>query len=137
MGFGAGIPDAPVPDELRRYLHAFLGAWEEQLPEALDLSWRIVPSPARDALAAVFDLVDSGAPDVIVPGGDWASIVARCASALSSPVSPAFHVRRVVRAVAGDGFIVLKENARRLWTASAAREDAEALFVQLASRLAR
>lgn len=136
VGSGAALPDAPVPDELRRYLRAFLGAWEEQLPESLDLSWRIVPSPARDALAAIFDFVDSGAPDVIAPGGDWASILARCASALSNPVSPAFHVRRFVRAVAGDGFIVLKENARRLWTASAAREDAEALFVQLVSRRA-
>ncbi|MBD8548663.1 Eco57I restriction-modification methylase domain-containing protein [Sphingomonas sp. CFBP 8760] len=136
VGSGTALLDGPMPDELWGYLRAFLGAWEEQLPEAFDLSWRIVPSPARDALAAVFDLVDSGGSDVIAPDGDWASIVARCADALSNPVSPAFHVRRFVRAVAGNGFIVLKDNARRLWTASAARQDAEALFVQLASRRA-
>jgi hypothetical protein len=61
-------------------------------------------------------------------------MVARCAAVLAHPISPVFYTRRVVRAAAADGFVILRENARRLWTASTAREDAEALFVQLASR---
>ncbi|WP_244032152.1 Eco57I restriction-modification methylase domain-containing protein [Methylobacterium sp. E-016] len=133
-GSRTGSVDASLPKGLSRYLRAFLDAWEEHLPEVIELSWRVTPSPGGDALAVTFDLVDPSASDGMAASGDWASVVARCAAALSRPVSPAFHVRRLVRAVTNNGFVVLKENARRLWTASTAREDAEALFVQLASR---
>lgn len=133
-GSRTGSQNTSLPRGLSRYLCAFLDSWEEHLPEGIDLSWRVIPSPAGDALAVTFDFVDASASNGIVAIKDWASVVACCAAALSRPVSPAFHVRRLVRAVTNDGFVVLKENARRLWTASTAREDAEALFVQLASR---
>ncbi|MFF8801443.1 MULTISPECIES: class I SAM-dependent DNA methyltransferase [unclassified Methylobacterium] len=133
-GSRTSSPDASLPKGLSRYLRAFLDAWEEHLPEGVDLSWCVMPSPAGDALAVTFELVDPSASDGIAANEDWASVVARCAAALSRPVSPAFHVRRLVRAVTNNGFVILKENARRLWTASTAREDAEALFVQMVSR---
>lgn len=104
------------------------------MPEGTEFHWQVAISPARDAVAVVFAL---GGEDISAQQSHdrkWESIVARCADALDQPISPAFYAKRVVRAATADNFIILRENTRRLWTASTAREDAEALFVQLAVR---
>lgn len=119
---------------MQPYLRAFLEAWNAQLPEGTEFHWQVAISPARDAVAVVFAL---GGEDISAQQSHdrkWESIVARCADALDQPISPAFYAKRVVRAATADNFIILRENTRRLWTASTAREDAEALFVQLAVR---
>jgi hypothetical protein len=130
----ADLPEAPDRIGLKPYLRAFLEAWNAQLPEGSEFHWQVVISPARDAVAVVFAL---GGADISTQqghDGDWESIVARCADELDQPISPAFYTKRAVRAATADNFIILRENTRRLWTASTAREDAEALFVQLAVR---
>ncbi|SDA26268.1 Eco57I restriction-modification methylase [Nitrosospira sp. Nsp18] len=133
-GTRADLGDAPVRGGLQPYLSAFLDAWNAQLPEGSEFHWQVVASPGRDAIAVVFALTDPQGLKKQDIDGFWQSVVARCADALDQPISPAFYVKRAVRVASADSFIVLRENARRLWTASTAREDAEALFVQLASR---
>lgn len=130
----ADLPRAPDRIGLQPYLRAFLEAWNAQLPEGSEFHWQVAISPARDAVAVVFALGGSETSAQQGPDGDWESIIARCAAALDQPVSPAFYTKRAVRAATADNFIILRENTRRLWTASTAREDAEALFVQLAVR---
>jgi hypothetical protein len=133
-GTRADLPETPDRTGLQPYLRAFLEAWNAQLPEGSEFHWQVVISPARDAVAVVFALGGAEISAQQGPDGEWESIVARCADALDQPISPAFYAKRVVRAATADNFIILRENTRRLWTASTAREDAEALFVQLAVR---
>jgi len=128
------LPDNPTRGELQPYLCAFLDAWNAQLPPGLELHWQVIASPSRDAVAVIFALTASHLPQQSVEAAAWEAVVKRCADALDQPVSPTIYTKRVIRAALSDSFIVLRENARRLWTASTAREDAEALFVQLASR---
>ncbi|MEP9369804.1 N-6 DNA methylase [Xanthobacter sp. VNH20] len=119
---------------LKPYLRAFLESWNEHLPEGSEFHWHVALSPARDAISVVFCLGSSEKSTQQVSNRNWESIVAQCAEALNQPISPAFYTKRVIRAATADSFIILRENTRRLWTASTAREDAEALFVQLAVR---
>lgn len=133
-GSRGDLPEAPCRGTLLRYLCAFLDAWTAYLPDGSNLNWQVGMSPSRDLIAVIFTLDGSGGREVNNPPEDWQAILRRCADAIAQPVSPAFLVKRTVRAATADSFIVLRENARRLWTASAAREDADSLFVQLASR---
>ncbi|MES0020411.1 N-6 DNA methylase [Mesorhizobium sp. M0036] len=129
----ADLPEAPIREGLQPYLRAFLDTWNAQLPKSSELHWQAIASPARDAIAVVFAL--TGPQSEKKQDADfWRSVVARCAKALDQPLSPAFYTKRAIRTVSADSFIIIKQNARRLWTASTAREDAEALFFQLASR---
>lgn len=133
-GTRADLPEDPARGDLQRYLAAFLDAWNPQMADGTELAWGVAASPGGDAIAVAFVPTVPGTAPHGEAGAEWDAMVARCAAALAQPVSPAFHMNRVVRAAAADGFVVLRENARRLWTASTAREDAEAMFVQLASR---
>ncbi len=133
QGTRADLPENPARGDLHRYLAAFLDAWNPQLPDGAELAWQVAASPGRDAISVAFVPTGLGNASRAQASADWQSMVARCAAVLAQPVSPFFYTKRVVRAAAADGFVVLRENARRLWTASTAREDAEALFVQLAS----
>jgi hypothetical protein len=133
-GTRADLPEIPARGDLQRYLAAFLDAWNPHLPHDAELAWQVAASPGKDAISVAFVPTGSGDASRALASADWQAMVARCAAVLEQPRSPVFHAKRVVRAAADDGFVVLKENARRLWTASTAREDAEALFVQLASR---
>jgi hypothetical protein len=134
QGTRADLLENPARGDLHRYLAAFLDAWNPHLPDGAELAWQVAASPGRDAISVAFVPTGPGNASRAQASADWQSMVARCAAVLAQPVSPVFYTGRVVRAAAADGFVVLRENARRLWTASTAREDAEALFVQLASR---
>lgn len=133
-GRSSDLVEQPGRESLQRYLHAFMDAWIGYLPDTADLHWQAAASPSRDLIAVVVTLSTSADANRGHPPTNWQDILARCASAIALPVSQAFLTKRVVRAVTGDSFIVLRENARRSWTSSTAREDADALFVQLASR---
>lgn len=133
QGTRADLSQNPARGDLQRYLAAFLDAWNPNLPDGAELAWQVATSPGRDAISVAFVPTGPGNASHAPASTDWQSMVARCAAVLAQPLSPVFYAKRVVRAAAADGFVVLRENARRLWTASTAREDAEALFVQLAS----
>lgn len=130
----ADIPERPDRGSLLRYLRAFLDTWAEFLPDGATLKWQVAFSPSQDLISVIVTLGSSSDPAHVSPPDDWEAILERCATAISQPVSQAFLTKRVVRAASGDSFIIVRENARRFWTASAAREDADALLVRLASR---
>lgn len=133
QGTRGDLSQNPARGDLQRYLAAFLDAWNPNLPDGAELAWQVATSPGRDAISVAFVPTGPGNASRAPASADWQSMVARCAAVLAQPLSPVFYANRVVRTAAADGFVVLRENARRLWTASTAREDAEALFVQLAS----
>lgn len=134
QGTRSELPSNPARGNLQRYLATFLDAWNQHFPDGTKLVWQVATSPGKDAIAVAFMLTEPRGEPLPQPSADWHSMVARCAAVLEHPVSPAFYMKHVIRAAAADGFVILRENARRLWTASTAREDAEALFVQLVSR---
>lgn len=132
-GDRSDLPCRPARNTVELYLSTFVDAWAGYLPEREDFHWQVAASPARDLIAVIVTL---GAPDNVErePPADWQAILARCAADFAQPVSDAFVIKRSIRGVTGNSFIIVRENARRHWTASTAREDADALFVQLASR---
>ncbi len=61
---------------------------------------------------------------------EWDDILKRSEKALSRPVSQSVYIDCLVRAVTDTDIFIIKRNERRLWTRSAAREDAEATILQ-------
>ncbi len=131
-GRRSDIPENPSRGDLQRYLAAFLDAWDPHQEEGRELAWEVLESPDRNAIAVAFVPVARGAALPEPADDEWKSAMARCSATLVKPAASTLPAERVVRAVAGDSFVVLKENTRRRWTASAALEDAEAWLVQLA-----
>jgi hypothetical protein len=144
-GVARDLPEATQEyASLSRYLRAFLQAWNVQAGDGAEFAWEVIPAETRTAkaaapvLAVVFTLIrrDSAAEplrpdqrrrftellrdmdaDLLVPSG-----------------SKSIYLDGLVRIVRETQLIVIKRNEVRLWTASAAREDAEALMLQAIKR---
>jgi hypothetical protein len=119
----------PVHD----YLGAFLTAWNRELSTRGELAWRLVTSQGSDMLAAVFETRDVADSLTITPEPDlmrWQHVLTRLGRALSVPLSRSVLTDGVVRSVTETSIVVVKRNEERLWSASAAREDAEATILQ-------
>jgi hypothetical protein len=126
--------------ELGGYIDAFLDVWDRELARAGGLFrwWAIRPDDVSPMLAVVFS---TEAADVPLPDPSqsleeaWHAVLRLLGNASLQP----YHARRVfidgmVRVVAETDIILIKRNERRLWTRSAAREDAEATLHQLIRR---
>lgn len=119
---------------LAPYLRTFLAAWNRELGDKGQLSWRLIDSVRTQLIAAVFETVPHGSVIEAGPDGDdWQEVLDRLSTSLQVPISSAFFTEGVVRAVSDTAIVVIKRSDRRLWTASSAREDVDATFVQAMS----
>jgi hypothetical protein len=145
------------PVEMERYLDVFRAAWCPQLPERVALDARLWRDPGAEVTAAVFETREAGQPpaeQVTAKQTHNRQAVARRSprqspaeldseddrwSALLERYDPAFEETRagglltygMVRAVSESAILVVKRNERSLWSATAAREDAEATIAQV------
>jgi len=123
--------------ELRDYIDAFLDVWERELARKGGQFrwWAIRPDVASPMLAVVFSTEQQ---DVPLPEPSesleeaWHSVLHLLGKSSLQP----YHARRVfidgmVRVVTETDIVLIKRNERRLWTRSAAREDAEATLHQI------
>jgi hypothetical protein len=117
--------------DLHRYLRAFIRSWNPLLAPDGELEWRIVGDQAGLGMIGVlFSTRFRTAPrvDTWAAGkSDWNSVFA----ALSDLGNDAEMNQRVLidgalRVVSDHYVLIVKRNMRRLWTASMARNDAEA-----------
>ncbi len=131
VGTAADVAGRQPQGDLRRYLSAFLDAWNPQLEPDQELAWQVAAPRGSCPLAVGFVPIKQGSAPPRSPQRTIDRLVAQAGEALSVPHSAGFRVGQAIRAASDDGFVFVKESARRLWTASAAREDAEAVFLQL------
>jgi len=130
---------AHIP-ELHSYIDAFLDVWDSELTRKAGQFrwWAIRPDDASPMLAVVFS---TETPDALLPKpreslqDAWHAVLRLLGKASLQP----YHARRIftdgmVRVVTETDIVLIKRNERRLWTRSAAREDAEATFHQIIRR---
>jgi N-6 DNA Methylase len=139
IGDSGLIEDLPVDEEpqnpLEAYLYIFLKIWNSQLEPDLRLRWRII-SPAGDfpLLALIFstesqhERIDFDTE----PNSQWSAVLQTLENELLFPYDISqIYIDGFVRAVTRSRIIIIKRNERRLWTRSAARDDAEATLLQV------
>jgi hypothetical protein len=119
------IPLAP-------YLQAFLGIWNRELAPAGEFDWRAIGSPRSSMLAVVFQTRDVRASKPPESGDAplWHDVLERLADSLGTPLTASIRRNGTLRGVTDDSVVIAKRSEERLWTASAAREDAEATILQ-------
>jgi hypothetical protein len=134
-----GINDLTVSADrggVSGYLSTFIEAWNREIQPRGGLTWRIIrPTPTNPMLAAVFTTKAE------VPTGDngsqsdeqaWATLFSELDHTSTQHAgSRRVFIDGLVRAVTDTDILIIKRNERRLWTRSAAREDAEASMVQV------
>lgn len=127
-----------IPKEatgLSPYLLGFLDLWNQQLAPEGEFNWRIIrPVGPASLLAACFTTQVRGAKSTLGQRGDedaWNQALARIdANALTPHGSRRIFIDGLIRSVSDRHITIIKRNERRLWTASAGREDAEAALNQ-------
>lgn len=136
FGRRADLGNAAVKNnELSRYIATFLDVWEPQLHDQNGrLRWRIIrPSEASSMTGVIFETetIDEPLPDPNMNDEqEWGTILARLDKASLFPTnSKRVYSDGFVRIVTDSEIAVIKRNEHRLWTKSAARDDAEAAMV--------
>jgi hypothetical protein len=122
-------------NDLRGYLRAFVGLWNQQLTPHGEFIWQVVrPGTSAPMIAVVLETAEVGRSDEPITNADrhgWASLMRKLDEvSVQHDGSRRIFIDGVVRIVTETEVIVIKRNERRLWTASAAREDAEATIKQ-------
>ncbi|MCY4457953.1 MAG: N-6 DNA methylase [Acidimicrobiaceae bacterium] len=120
---------------LDRYLSVFLHRWNRELAPSGEFTWTAVTSPRAPMVAVVFKTQELGARVVELSETNdetWRSVLDRLGRALEHPMTVSTRIRAAgtLRSVSDRSIVIAKRNQARLWTASAAREDAEATILQ-------
>lgn len=123
---------------LEGYIHAFLRAWDTQLPDG-QFCWRVIsPSEAPGMLGVVFSTEDSRDPLPAPSDEDdkaWSALLAKLGKTSSHHFgSNRIYIDGMTRIVSENDIVIIKRNERRLWTRTAASEDAEATQLQAIRR---
>lgn len=61
---------------------------------------------------------------------DWKSLIAKIAETQKKEISENIYIDSFLRIISSENIFIIKRNEKRLWTNSAAREDAEAIYLQ-------
>ena len=119
--------------QVDKYLSVFLQRWNRELAPIGEFSWLVVASPRSPLIAVVFETQDYDASAISVNEAvddSWRSTLKRLGQALERPVTTSIRATGTLRSVGERNIVIAKRNEARLWTASAAREDAEATILQ-------
>ncbi len=135
--------DLPQERTARRgldgYLDAFLEIWDAELGPGGRFRWRVIrPSGSSPMLAVVFSTEDTDDP--LPDPGDtddaaWCVLLKKLGQTSSHPFgSKRIYIDGMTRIVGENDIAIIKRNERRLWTRTAAREDAEAAQLEAVHR---
>lgn len=118
--------------ELEGYLYAFLDFWNDELEPDGEFNWTIINPLHNPMLAVIFTTQNKGEllPELQNNITAWDAVLDRCGKALKREISRNIYIEGMVRSVSDTEIIIIKRNERRLWTRTAAREDAEATLAQ-------
>jgi hypothetical protein len=147
LGWPAGAPrfgyakdlsaNGRATGELCPYLTTYLQLWEPLLRKQTAsgrFRWRVIQPPESSMMAAIFE-TESGDEHLPTPTNSdeqaWNEVLASLdRHAFQEKGSKRVYVDGMVRVVNETDIAIIKRNERRLWTASAARNDAEATILQ-------
>jgi hypothetical protein len=130
-----GIEPPDDHDDVSRYLQTFLGEWNDLLwTREARLDWEVVRDPNVPVTAAVFRVIRAdgeSAHESNMPRR-WREALNRFAKAsdLQQDSGERLYREGLLRAVSDNSIVIVKRDELRLWTRSAAREDAEATLLQ-------
>jgi len=122
---------------LEGYVDAFLDVWEPGLSGTdIRLTWRVIrPDVNSPMLVVIFSTETEGeplSPPEPESNGRWQAVMEKLSAASIQPMdTKRIYVDGITRVVTEHDIVMIKRNERRLWTRSAAREDAEATLSQL------
>ncbi len=126
--------DRNLQNGLEAYIYTFLQVWNRELEDDGEFRWHIIYSNNAPMIAVVFTTQEKGYPLSNIPNVDeeneWQNVLKQCSEVLLRPVSKTIYTDSMVRAVTDTDILIVKRNEQRLWTRSAAREDAEATMLQ-------
>ena len=117
------------------YLRAFLNIWNGRLDGTGEFSWRVWHDSRADIIAVVFETrevgIDTGGAHRSDEGEQWSAALRRLGVQWDASESQAILRYGMVRAVSNTAIVIVKRNERHLWTATAARQDADATTAQV------
>ena len=119
------------------YLRVLLRAWNRRLGDKGEFAWRVWQDPKSRVVAVVLETRELGANSPPRPasedGGSWLEALRRLGVQWDAPQGKSILRYGMVRAVTDTAIAVVKRDEQRLWTATAARQDADATAAQLMS----
>jgi hypothetical protein len=121
--------------ELCGYLRTFCKLWEPQLTDQDGrFRWRVLMPPAAVSMTAV--IFETETPKETLPDvaetelEQWHQVLKRLVEVSRQPAkAQRIVIDGLIRIVTDSEIVIIKRNERRLWTRSAARDDAEATMV--------
>jgi hypothetical protein len=124
--------------QLGRYLEVFNSAWRPTLGEDAEFDHQVWEDTQAQVIAAAFRTRSPETPAADRPDEHdaWSAVLKRFDLAYPQAPSGSLLSYGMVRAVADSAIVIIKRNESHLWSATAAREDAEATIAQ-AIRLQR
>ncbi len=129
-------PDDAHSSPMARYAEIFRRAWRPLLADTAELDAHFGLDSRARVLAAVFETrsPDAQATTDLMGEAHWSDVLDKYAVALDEHTANRLLSYGELRAVTNSAIIVVKRNERRLWSATAARHDAEATTAQLMAR---
>ena len=120
------------PHPIREYLDRFLGEWNRAVKPEGEFFWRVLDAPGSELIGAVFEAQDndSDAHWFASEEENWQDLLRRLSISLSYPMVVTVGIEGMLRLVSDSSIVIIKRREARLWSASAAREDAEATMLQ-------
>lgn len=119
---------------LEGYLFEFLQIWNQELEPVGEFSWKVIGLNNKSPMiAVVFSTQNKG--DILEPfqedEKEWNKVLKSLKENLLTPFnSNKIFLEGMLRVVTDTDIFIIKNNERRLWTRSAAREDAEAMLLE-------
>jgi hypothetical protein len=119
---------------LAAYLETFLAAWNHQLGDDGEFGWEVRKDADSRAIAVVFETRsrDEGISRRVSDetDGSWSHVLKRIGEGLTHQRAASLRSHGILRVVTDTAIVVVKRDEQRLWTTTAAREDAEATTLQ-------
>ena len=121
--------------EMCDYLRVFMDFWEPQLNDQDGcLRWRVVRPRQMSSMVAVIFETEMRDDPLPAPSNtdeqEWAELLDTLDRSIRQPTrAKRVFIDGLVRVVTDSEIAILKRNERRLWSRSAARDDAEATMV--------
>ena len=119
------------------YLQVFLKVWNRRLGGTGEFAWTIWRDHQSNVVAAVFETQafgkTTGPSNEAGTQEEWTSALRTLGVHWTTSESQSILRYGLVRAVSDTAIVIVKRDERRLWTATAARQDADATAAQVMS----
>ena len=129
--------DSNSPEGIWPYLRVLVRAWNRRLKGRGEFSWRVWRDAPTGVVAVVLETREFGHNYHFRPTGEetesWSAALRRLGVQWNLPQTRSILRYGVVRIVTDTAIVIVKRDEQRLWTATAAWQDADAATAQIMS----